>query len=113
LKADNEIIDVIVREAVYKEIEGYIVDEKPLNVIDYRAVVKCGTGGYGTYTGILYHHTNRYGLVECGDFSVLIQPDEVFPKAEEVNVKIVKDKLPRLSFSGILEMFGKRQDSGE
>lgn len=85
---DYEIAEVIVKEAVYKNLK-----DRGCKVVDHSVSVLRGSGDYGTYSGEVVHLTEE-GQFLCGEFQVGLVPGEYFPEVCVCSVKIEGDHRP-------------------
>lgn len=86
---DDEITQVVVKEAVYKSL-----DQQGFDTLQYLAEPVAGYGTYGSYSGRVIHLTDEYGPVVCGTFEVLVRQGEYFPEVWECQVTVTGDQEP-------------------
>lgn len=99
---DPDMIEVIVKESVYKEL-----DKQGYDLIEYTPKIEDGFGSYGSYRGSILHQTGLHGMVPCGTFEVLVKQSVHFPVAENAVVKITGDVInPKLALANMLTSVG-------
>lgn len=78
----HTLVDTVIRESVYKELEKLGVD--PIN---FQVSIFEQEGMYTTFHGRIFH-LGSFEPEEVGSYSVLVIPGEEFPEAGEAQLKL-------------------------
>lgn len=94
----DDIVEVVVKEAVYQELE-----KRGMDPLEHLVEVESGAGDYGNYGGRVLHLTSENGQVPCGSFQVLVIRGEDFPEAHQVALEWTGDQVLKVreEFSGL------------